>query len=181
MSIKRELWITVAGVMAVMAATASIAATDLEQELIDRIKPVGEVCIQGKSDCAAPVAAVASGPRSGEQVYGAACVACHDSGLAGAPKIAVAADWAPRIAQGEETLVSNAHQWHSRHAAQRHVHELFRRGNQARGRIHGVQEPIAADAGSTGEPWSKNTRSMWRNSRESLHRSCFKPGNFTHD
>ena len=83
-------------------------ATDLEQELIDRIKPVGEVCIQGKSDCAAPVAAVASGPRSGEQVYGAACVACHDSGLAGAPKIAVAADWAPRIAQGEETLVSHA-------------------------------------------------------------------------
>jgi cytochrome c5 len=107
-SIKRELWITAAGVMAVMAAMASIAATDLEQELIDRIKPVGEVCIQGKSDCAAPVAAVASGPRSGEQVYGAACVACHDSGLAGAPKIAVAADWAPRIAQGEETLVSHA-------------------------------------------------------------------------
>ncbi len=109
MSIKRELWITVAGVMAVMAAAAAIAATDLEQELIDRIKPVGEVCIQGKNNCAAPVAAaVASGPRSGEQVYGASCVACHDSGLAGAPKIAVAADWAPRIAQGEETLVGNA-------------------------------------------------------------------------
>ncbi|MBK7519156.1 MAG: cytochrome c5 family protein [Gammaproteobacteria bacterium] len=105
---KRELWITAAGVMAVMAAMASIAATDLEQELIDRIKPVGEVCIQGKSDCAAPVAAVASGPRSGEQVYGAACVACHDSGLAGAPKIAVADDWAPRIAQGEDALVGNA-------------------------------------------------------------------------
>lgn len=108
MSIKRELWITVAGVMALMAATVSVAATDLEQEIIDRIKPVGEVCIQGKSNCAAPVAAVASGPRSGEQVYGASCVACHDSGLAGAPKIGVAADWAPRIAQGEETLVGNA-------------------------------------------------------------------------
>lgn len=108
MSIKRELWITVAGVMAGMAATAAIAATDLKQELIDRIKPVGEVCIQGKNNCAAPVAAVASGPRSGEQVYGAACVACHDAGLAGAPKITVVADWAPRIAQGEDILVSHA-------------------------------------------------------------------------
>ncbi len=108
MTIKRELWITVAGVMATVAATVAIAATDLEQELIDRIKPVGEVCIQGKNNCAAPVAAVASGPRSGEQVYGAACVACHDSGVAGAPKITVAADWAPRIAQGEETLISHA-------------------------------------------------------------------------
>ena len=107
-SIKRQVWVAAVGVFTVTGAMLSFAVTEQEQQIIDRIKPVGEVCIQGKSDCAAPVAAVASGPRSGEQVYGAACVACHDSGLAGAPKIAVAADWAPRIAQGEETLVSHA-------------------------------------------------------------------------
>jgi cytochrome c5 len=84
------------------------AVTEQEQQIIDRIKPVGEVCIQGKSDCAAPVAAVASGPRSGADVYGTACIACHGTGAAGAPKLGVAADWAARIAQGEETLVSHA-------------------------------------------------------------------------
>ena len=34
--------------------------------------------------------------------------ACHDAGVAGAPKIGVAADWADRIAQGEDTLVEHA-------------------------------------------------------------------------
>jgi cytochrome c5 len=87
---------------------AAAAQTAREQEMIDRIKPVGEVCVQGKSECAAPAAAVASGPRTGEQVYAAACVACHDAGVAGAPRIGVAAEWSARIAQGEATLVANA-------------------------------------------------------------------------
>ena len=108
MSIKRQSWIAAVGVLAVAGAIQAFAVTEQEQQIIDRIKPVGEVCIQGKGNCAAPVAAAATGPRSGEQVYGAACVACHGTGAAGAPKLGVAADWAPRIAQGEETLVSNA-------------------------------------------------------------------------
>ncbi len=108
MSIKRQVWVATVGVFAVTGAMLSFAVTEQEQQIIDRIKPVGEVCIQGKSDCAAPVAAVASGPRSGADVYGAACMACHDTGAAGAPKLGVAADWTARIAQGEETLVSNA-------------------------------------------------------------------------
>ncbi len=108
MSIKRQVWVATVGVFAVTGAMLSFAVTEQEQQIIDRIKPVGEVCIQGKSDCAAPVAAVASGPRSGADVYGAACLACHDTGAAGAPKLGVAADWTARIAQGEETLVSNA-------------------------------------------------------------------------
>ena len=36
-------------------------------------------------------------PRSGEQVYQAACFACHGSGALGAPK--TAADWEPRLAR----------------------------------------------------------------------------------
>ena len=45
---------------------------------------------------------------SGPKVYGMVCSACHGSGLAGAPKLGDAAAWAPRIAQGYETLVSHA-------------------------------------------------------------------------
>lgn len=108
MSIKRQSWIAAVGVLAVAGAIQAFAVTEQEQQIIDRIKPVGEVCIQGKGNCAAPVAAAATGPRSGEQVYGAACVACHGTGAAGAPKLGVAADWAARIPQGEETLVSHA-------------------------------------------------------------------------
>lgn len=43
-----------------------------------------------------------------ERVYMQSCWACHNSGAAGAPKVGVAADWAPRIAKGMDTLVANA-------------------------------------------------------------------------
>jgi cytochrome c5 len=45
---------------------------------------------------------------SGEQVYNTVCFACHATGAAGAPKLGDKADWGPRIAQGEDTLVKHA-------------------------------------------------------------------------
>ena len=36
------------------------------------------------------------------------CAMCHASGLMNAPKIGDAGQWAPRIAQGKETLIHNA-------------------------------------------------------------------------
>ncbi len=76
----------------------------------ERIKPVGSVCVEGE-ECGTAAAAgeeVASGPRSGEEVYNTSCGACHASGAAGAPKTGDAGAWAPRIAQGEATLVKHA-------------------------------------------------------------------------
>ncbi len=46
--------------------------------------------------------------KSGEQVYNAACAACHGSGAAGAPKFGDAGSWGARIGQGYDTLVSHA-------------------------------------------------------------------------
>lgn len=46
--------------------------------------------------------------KTGEQVYTAACAACHGSGAAGAPKFGDAGAWGARIAQGYDTLVSHA-------------------------------------------------------------------------
>jgi len=40
----------------------------------------------------------------GEATYKQACFACHQSGAAGAPKLDDKANWAPRIAQGMDTL-----------------------------------------------------------------------------
>ena len=53
----------------------------------------------------------ASAPRqlkAGAEVYNAACMACHGSGAAGAPKMGDSAAWSKRIAQGYDTLVSHA-------------------------------------------------------------------------
>jgi len=46
--------------------------------------------------------------QAGNAVYAAVCAACHASGAAGAPKLGVAADWSPRLAQGYETLAKHA-------------------------------------------------------------------------
>jgi cytochrome c5 len=62
-----------------------------DDDIAQRIKPSGNVHIAG----AAP--AVAAGPRTGEQIYNGACVACHAAGVLGAPKSQVAAEWQPRL------------------------------------------------------------------------------------
>ncbi len=44
----------------------------------------------------------------GKSIYQGSCAACHASGLAGAPKFGDAAQWAPRIKSGAETLYASA-------------------------------------------------------------------------
>jgi cytochrome c5 len=46
--------------------------------------------------------------QTAEAVYKSACMACHDTGAAGAPKIGDAGAWSARIAQGYDTLLKNA-------------------------------------------------------------------------
>ncbi|KXO06783.1 c-type cytochrome [Marinobacter excellens] len=92
-----------------LAAGAALAS--VEDEIRDRIKPVGQVCLQGE-DCgdaaAAPAESASSGPRSGSEVYDAACMACHTTGAAGAPVIGNADQWGPRIEKGMDTLIDHA-------------------------------------------------------------------------
>jgi cytochrome c5 len=63
----------------------------------------------------APVAAVevadaaaATAEKSGADVVKVGCAMCHAAGLMSAPIIGDKAQWEPRIAQGYDTLVSNA-------------------------------------------------------------------------
>ncbi|MDP2133158.1 MAG: c-type cytochrome [Sulfuritalea sp.] len=72
-----------------------------EESANQRIAPVARVELAA----AAPVAA---GDRSGEQIYKAICGACHDAGVAGAPKTGDKAAWAPRIALGLDGLLKSA-------------------------------------------------------------------------
>jgi len=55
-----------------------------------------------------PVAGGAAHFKRGHAVYDETCSACHESGVAGAPKLGDKAAWGPRIAQGFPTLVHHA-------------------------------------------------------------------------
>jgi len=59
----------------------------------------------GAAAAAAPAVASAD---SGKTLYNAACVACHAAGIAGAPKLADKAAWAPRLQQGTAVLYKHA-------------------------------------------------------------------------
>lgn len=109
------------GGLAVLAIILIMIATNLTSDVaeykpddlvLENIKPVGQVNIAGQStpqaEPAAAAPAVAAAPRTGEQVYTSNCAACHASGAAGAPKFGDAAAWAPRIAQGMDTLFTHA-------------------------------------------------------------------------
>lgn len=73
-------------------------AVDTELATAQRIQKVGVVEIR---DANRPLAA-------GGDVYKAQCAACHDAGLAGAPKMGDAGAWAARIATGYEALLNSA-------------------------------------------------------------------------
>ena len=83
----------------------AVDLTDAQRAAIEeRIKPVGESCMVGDSSCAVAAAAADAGPRSGEDVYNAACMACHTTGAAGAPKLGDVAGWVDRLAKGMDVL-----------------------------------------------------------------------------
>jgi cytochrome c5 len=86
-----------------MPTTRSVRArapTLSDQQVAARIAPIAQVEVKD-----------ANAPRTyktGEEVYKAVCVTCHGTGAAGAPKFGNKDDWAPRIAQGYDTLLKTA-------------------------------------------------------------------------
>lgn len=57
----------------------------------------------------AAMAIVAAGPAlagDGKGVYDKTCVACHASGVAGAPKLGDKAAWGPRVGAGKEAMIA---------------------------------------------------------------------------
>lgn len=116
----------IAGI-AVLIVVLAIVAPDLTLRLFaedprhyqataeDRITPLSQVYLPGEEHGApepvvqsvAPVEHVATA-LTGPQVYNEACIACHGTGIAGAPKMGDVAAWAPRIAQGISVLREHA-------------------------------------------------------------------------
>jgi cytochrome c5 len=99
--------------------TASHVEADplLQRDVVERIRPFGQVAVAGQDNSALtiapppgaePAATTASLPANGEETYKAVCSVCHTAGIAGAPKTGDKAAWAARIAQGMDTLHRHA-------------------------------------------------------------------------
>ena len=85
------------------------------ETVAERIEPFGQVYLPGDDLTAGgpQVAAAADATpvetaMSGPQVYNEACIACHGTGIGGAPMFGDAATWEPRIEQGLQVLEEHA-------------------------------------------------------------------------
>lgn len=93
-----------------LLSTASVAQDFSEDAVAQRIAPVGDVYLNGeiataKIENSSPQS---TGPRTAEKIYNTYCMACHATGVAGAPIKGDADAWQPRVAQGPEKLLTHA-------------------------------------------------------------------------
>lgn len=90
-------------------------AAEYKAAVANRIRPVGQVYLAGEEqESSSPTVETTAEPEpvatamSGPQVYNSACLACHGTGIGGAPILGDAAQWVERIAQGDSTLKEHA-------------------------------------------------------------------------
>ena len=86
-------------VQLVLSGTRADPQALTPESVAARIQPVA------KLEFGAPAAA--PGARSGEAIVQATCTACHQAGVAKAPKIGDKNDWAPPIKQGLNAMVQS--------------------------------------------------------------------------
>ena len=95
------LLIVVVWPLSMLGKGSSASMNADEAEL--RIQPVARVEMQK-----AEAVKTDGKPRSGEAIYASVCKACHETGVAGAPKTGDKAAWAPRIASGMAAMLKSA-------------------------------------------------------------------------
>ncbi|MBA2777780.1 c-type cytochrome [Billgrantia kenyensis] len=106
------------GCLATMGLTAGATSVQAEVDrdaIAERIKPIGQLCLVGE-DCGTAAAAAngndvaeteANGIDGGA-IYQRVCMACHDTGAAGAPRHGNVDEWADRIDKGWDELLANS-------------------------------------------------------------------------
>jgi cytochrome c5 len=88
-------------------AIAKLSGSLAPDAIAKRLQPMAEVNVLG-AEAAAALAAPAGGAMSPKDIYENNCKMCHQTGVAGAPKFGNKDEWAPRIAQGLDTIVKAA-------------------------------------------------------------------------
>ncbi len=89
------------------------ASGDDSSKVIARLRPIGEVRIQGsqesESTSSAPQTQTKDQQSTGQATYEQHCVVCHRDGVAGAPKFRNEDDWKPRLAKQDiDSLTATA-------------------------------------------------------------------------
>ena len=127
--------VVIAIILLVHYAVGSYGSRDLTghpsmspEAVAKRIAPVAQVKVDPNAPAAPAPAAAAPAPTAapavpppagavktaaaaggaGKSTYDTACMACHGTGAAGAPKLGDKAAWAPRLAQGIPALHASA-------------------------------------------------------------------------
>ena len=103
---------------AAVAITSSLVAATAHadnEEIIERVKPVGQLVVmqsdapaQETTTAEAGEAAAPAAAHAGKADYDAACFACHGTGAAGAPIIGQKDAWSTRVGQGMDALYMHA-------------------------------------------------------------------------
>ena len=109
--------VPIIGIILLVQLVTSTARPDPKalapEAVAERIKPVAKIefgpregapAPAGQPAPAKPAAQAKAGAADGKAVYDKTCFACHAQSVAGSPKIGDKAAWAPRLAQGADTL-----------------------------------------------------------------------------
>jgi cytochrome c5 len=89
---------------------------------------------------------IRSNLKTGEEVYRGACVACHETGVAHAPRLGDKAQWAPLIGEGQPVLT--AHAWVG-------VRAMPPRGGDPELTLVEFSRAVAWMAGQSGGDWKE--------------------------
>jgi len=84
---------------------AALSGSLNEQKIIDRIKPDGQVTVEGVAISIPNKPVIAD---IGQNRYEQTCKLCHEAGLADAPKLGDKSAWKTRVDQGIEILIKHA-------------------------------------------------------------------------
>ncbi|MGM0701927.1 MAG: c-type cytochrome [Pseudomonadota bacterium] len=108
------------GCLAALGLSAGAATVQAEVDrdaIAERLKPVGELCLQGE-DCGTQASQSDEGDSDegegnggeidGAEIYSSVCAACHDTGAAGAPTRGSEDAWAERVEKGFATLLDHS-------------------------------------------------------------------------
>ncbi len=87
-------------------AASKVMGVGTMEDIAMRLKPV--ITIDSILACSAGSGSGEMAQKSPQQLYEGACLACHASGVAGAPKVGDGAAWQARLGDGIDALLTSA-------------------------------------------------------------------------
>ncbi|MHB0775127.1 c-type cytochrome [Halomonas sp. WWR20] len=88
--------------------TEPVRGDDVEIDTGETVAEAGDAAPVAADADATQVAVAGANTGNGEEIYNSTCVACHSTGVAGAPKRGDDTAWEPRLAKGIDTLYDHA-------------------------------------------------------------------------